>query len=128
MGERLEGAREAELVEGADFGVDDPEGHVVAETLTDDGGPESAKIGGVSEIDVAAFVEAIVEFGCQEAIDKVFAVGSGEFFGVFPNRLEDTKASPGWLAVGREVDIGTVVFLANFKVLVDVAEERCMFF
>lgn len=105
--------RQADFLDGADFGIDDPEDHIEAKALTDDRGAKSAFTVIVSKIDIALFLQSFPFGFTEERLGQFESVLSGERRVVIPDRQQLADPAPSGRKSCGEVNIRGTILLAE---------------
>ena len=115
--------RQADVFDRLDLVVDDPEGHVVAEALFDDGSAVASVRRGVGKVNISLFFEPFPFLRTEEGPGEALGVFGSERIVVGPNRRKLAKTSPCRRVGRREVEIRAIVIAAELEVLIDVIED-----
>jgi hypothetical protein len=114
---------QAQIVHGADFGVDNAEHNIDPEPLSHHAGPKSTDLIGIGKIGIPALRQVrFLQIG-----EKIFrergCFRGGQGRRIWPNRAQYPMQSPKWRGIDAEMDVGSTALLPNGEIIVDVRER-----
>ena len=122
LGQQLELGGQAQFVHAPHLGLDDAENDLIAQTLSDDAGPETPSRIGIGEINVSPRGQYFFLVLVEKTHGQPFCIGGSKVVGVEPNRFKSSKTTPDWRHVNREMDVGGIGFRPRVKVHVHVGQ------